>query len=122
MWYFILKVSPKPDTENAKEAGGAYVNCWIDFREEEGAPSIWQSFILIVQGGFTKKHKRPPGFKRETTTMIQKVCETFWRPRRIVEVSSFTNGVLMVRKKNLLNSSRNRTRAWSGLAMSGLLC
>jgi hypothetical protein len=45
MWYFILKVSPKPNTELAKEAGGAYVNCWIDFREKEGAEHLAKFYL-----------------------------------------------------------------------------
>jgi hypothetical protein len=49
MWYFVLKVSPKPDTENAKEFGGAYVNCWIDFREQIGAEHL-AKFYLDQEG------------------------------------------------------------------------
>ena len=45
MWYFILKVSPKPNTEIAKEAGGAYVNCWIDFREKEGVEDLAKFYL-----------------------------------------------------------------------------
>lgn len=49
MWYFMLKVSPKPDTELAKEAGGAFVNCWIDYREKEGPRTSRK--VLSVSGG-----------------------------------------------------------------------
>ena len=45
MWYFILKVSPKPDTPLATEAGGAFVNCWIDFREQEGAEHLAKFYL-----------------------------------------------------------------------------
>jgi hypothetical protein len=45
MWYFILRVSPKPNTELAKEAGGAYVNCWINFREKEGAEHLAKFYL-----------------------------------------------------------------------------
>lgn len=47
MWYFILKVSPKPNKEMAKEAGGAYVNCWINFRERELAPMFDQDVGIL---------------------------------------------------------------------------
>lgn len=45
MWYFILKVTPKPDTPLASEAGGAFVNCWIDFREQEGAEHLAKFYL-----------------------------------------------------------------------------
>ena len=49
MWYFVLRVSPKPDTKLAREAGGAFVNCWIDFREKDGAEHL-AKFYLAQQG------------------------------------------------------------------------
>ena len=45
MWYFLLKVFPKPHTELAKEAGGAFVNCWINFREKEGAEHLAKFYL-----------------------------------------------------------------------------
>ena len=45
MWYFIIKVFPKPNTEIGKEAGGAYVNCWINFREKEGAEHLAKFYL-----------------------------------------------------------------------------
>jgi len=48
MWYFMLKVSPKPETELAKEAGGAFVNCWINFREKEGAEHLAKFYLAEV--------------------------------------------------------------------------
>ena len=49
MWYFVLKVSPKPKTQHATEAAGAFVNCWIDFREQEGAEHL-AKFYLSQEG------------------------------------------------------------------------
>lgn len=49
VWYFIFKVSPKPNTSLAEEAGGAFVNCWIDFREQEGAKHL-AKFYLDQEG------------------------------------------------------------------------
>jgi len=49
MWYFVLKVSHKPDTELAKDAGGAFVNCWINFREKDGAENL-AKFYLAQEG------------------------------------------------------------------------
>jgi hypothetical protein len=49
MFYFVLKVSPKPDTELAKEAGGAYVSCWVNFSEWEGAEHL-AKFYLAKEG------------------------------------------------------------------------
>jgi hypothetical protein len=49
MWYFVLKVSPKPKTQLAIEAAGAFVNCWIDFREQEGAEQL-AKFYLTQEG------------------------------------------------------------------------
>jgi len=45
MWYFVLRVSPRPDTELATEFGGAFVNCWIDFREQEGAEHLAKFYV-----------------------------------------------------------------------------
>jgi hypothetical protein len=45
MWYFTLKVSPKPNTALSKEAGGAYVNCWINFREQDGAEHLAKFYL-----------------------------------------------------------------------------
>ncbi len=49
MWYSIIKVSPKPDTQLATEAAGAFVNCWIDFKEKEGAEHL-AKFYLAQEG------------------------------------------------------------------------
>ena len=45
MWYFSLRVSPKPNTELAKEAGGAYACCWVNYREEEGAEHLAKFYL-----------------------------------------------------------------------------
>lgn len=45
----IIKVSPKSDTLLATEAAGAFVNCWIDFREKEGAEHL-AKFYLAQEG------------------------------------------------------------------------
>ena len=49
MWYFILKVSPQPDTQLATQTSGAFVNCWIDFRERDGA-ELLAKFYLAQEG------------------------------------------------------------------------
>jgi TRAP-type mannitol/chloroaromatic compound transport system substrate-binding protein len=49
MWYFELRISPKPDSDSAKEAAGAFVNCWIDFRERQGAEQL-AKFYLDQEG------------------------------------------------------------------------
>ena len=45
MWYFVLKVSPKPETHLVTEFGGAFVNCWIDFKEREGAEHLTKFYV-----------------------------------------------------------------------------
>ena len=45
MWYFELKVSPKPDSDLSQEAAGAFVNCWIDFREQQGAEQLAKFYL-----------------------------------------------------------------------------
>jgi hypothetical protein len=45
MWYFLIRASPKPGTELAKEAGGAYINCWVNFQLEEGAEYLAKFYI-----------------------------------------------------------------------------
>lgn len=45
MWYFIIEVSPKPETPPATETGGAFVNCWIDYREQSGAEQLAKFYL-----------------------------------------------------------------------------
>jgi len=45
MWYFIIKASPKPDTPQAKEAGGAYVSCWVNFLIDDGAEHLAKFYV-----------------------------------------------------------------------------
>jgi hypothetical protein len=45
MWYFIIKASPKPNTEQAEDSGGAYVSCWINFMIEDGAEHVAKFYV-----------------------------------------------------------------------------
>ena len=45
MWYFIIRASPTPDTEQAEDSGGAYVNCWINFLIEDGAEHLAKFYV-----------------------------------------------------------------------------
>lgn len=40
MWLIRYSVIPKPNTSAYKEAGGAYVNCWILFAWQDGAEHL----------------------------------------------------------------------------------
>ena len=50
MYHFLFEAHPKPDTEAAKSCGGAFVNCWIDFRDQWGADQLAR--ILIENEGW----------------------------------------------------------------------
>ncbi len=45
MFLFTIVAKPKPENEEHKEEGGAYVNAYIDFKEEEGAEVIARYYI-----------------------------------------------------------------------------
>ena len=45
MYLFVIQATPGPNAEVGDEAerqniGGAYVNCWIDYRDYEGAEHL----------------------------------------------------------------------------------
>ena len=45
MYLFTIIAKPKPDNLDHKESGGAFVNAYIDFKEEEGAEVLARYFI-----------------------------------------------------------------------------
>ena len=45
MYFFNILAAPKPGTEQAEDAGGAYVNCWINFPLEDGAELLARFYI-----------------------------------------------------------------------------
>jgi hypothetical protein len=45
MWYFLIRAAPRPGTDLAQEAGGAYINCWVNFQLEEGAEHLAKFYI-----------------------------------------------------------------------------
>jgi hypothetical protein len=45
MYYFLIQATPRPDSEEAKEASGAYVNCWINFPLKGGAELLARHYI-----------------------------------------------------------------------------
>ena len=53
MYYFVIHARPNPDKERdeqAADAAGAYVCCWIDFKDFEGAELLARHYI--VQAGW----------------------------------------------------------------------
>ncbi|WP_299873591.1 hypothetical protein [uncultured Cocleimonas sp.] len=45
MFIFTIVAKPKPDNNESKELGGAYVNAYINFKDEEGAEVIARYYI-----------------------------------------------------------------------------
>lgn len=45
MFLFTIVAKPSPDNEEYKNAGGAYINVWIDFKEQEAAEAIAKFYI-----------------------------------------------------------------------------
>ena len=57
MWYFLMKVLPKAGTVLANEAAGAFVSCWIDFREKDGAEHL-AKYYLDEEGWESRRDSR----------------------------------------------------------------
>jgi hypothetical protein len=45
MYMFTFLARPNPDNAEYEKAGGAYVNCYIDFREPTGARLLAEHYI-----------------------------------------------------------------------------
>ena len=51
MFVITVRVEPKPGTDLAEEAGGAFAVCWIDFALQDGAEHLAKFYI--EQAGWT---------------------------------------------------------------------
>jgi hypothetical protein len=45
MFFFNITAGPKPGDERTADAGGAYVNCWVNFQIEDGAELLARFYI-----------------------------------------------------------------------------
>jgi len=63
MWYFLIKTVPRGD--DAKQFGGAYVNCWINFQREDGAQQL-ALFYLEKEGWRIEGVEETKSVGRET--------------------------------------------------------
>lgn len=45
LFYFMIHAQPTASRSGAHRLGGAYVNCWIDFRNREGALLLARHFV-----------------------------------------------------------------------------
>lgn len=45
MHFFMIHATPKPGTEQTETVGGAYVNCWINFKLRDGAEVLARHYI-----------------------------------------------------------------------------
>lgn len=45
MLCLMLIATPDADNDEFKQVGGAYVNCWIDFPQEDGAEMLARHYI-----------------------------------------------------------------------------
>lgn len=45
MHYFMIEVTPTAENPAAKELGGAYVGCWINFLIEDGAELLARHYL-----------------------------------------------------------------------------
>ncbi|PSB14960.1 hypothetical protein C7B61_18955 [filamentous cyanobacterium CCP1] len=45
MHFFTIHATPDPESEHAETAGGAYANCWIDFKQRDGAEVLARYYI-----------------------------------------------------------------------------
>lgn len=51
MFVITLQVAPQPGTAQAREVGGAYAVCWIDFSLQDGAEQLAKFYV--EQAGWT---------------------------------------------------------------------
>lgn len=65
MWYFLMKVPPKAGTALANQAAGAFVSCWIDFREKDGAEHL-AKYYLDEEGWDHEETQEAVWVERET--------------------------------------------------------
>ena len=59
----MLVATPYPDNDEFKEVVGAYVNCWINFSQEDGAELLARHYI--TQAGWQ------PGVLQECTPVSE---------------------------------------------------
>lgn len=45
MFYFRIEATPSLENEADAETGGAFVNCWIDFKIQDGAEELARYYI-----------------------------------------------------------------------------
>jgi hypothetical protein len=45
MHFFTIHAIPDPESEHAETAGGAYANCWIDFKQKDGAELLARYYM-----------------------------------------------------------------------------
>lgn len=45
MFLFVIEAIPKPTSPHFEEVGGAYVQCWIDFIQEQGAEHLARYYL-----------------------------------------------------------------------------
>jgi hypothetical protein len=45
MHYFTIRAAPKPGTEQARDSGGAYVSCWVNFKIRDGAELLAKHYV-----------------------------------------------------------------------------
>jgi hypothetical protein len=45
MWFFTIRALPKPESQLARETGGAYVSCWVNFQLQDGAELLAKYYI-----------------------------------------------------------------------------
>ncbi|NQT20219.1 MAG: hypothetical protein HQ592_10985 [Planctomycetes bacterium] len=46
MFLFTILAKPSPGNGEASDAGGAFVNVWVDFKEQSGAEHIARYYIV----------------------------------------------------------------------------
>jgi hypothetical protein len=45
VFFFTFEATPAPDSENAATDGGAYINCWVNFKQYDGAEVLARYYI-----------------------------------------------------------------------------
>src|SRR6185436_16258739 len=105
MWYFLIKTVPLED--DAKEIGGAYVNCWINFQLEDGAQQLAR-FYLEKDGWRIEAVEKTEWVGRETYEDNPDGLNSLPKQNRTVLHFSLTHGPRMAKTKKLIDEPKTQ--------------
>ena len=64
MFIYVIKAKPTAKSKYSKDIAGAYVNCWIDFKDSRAGQRLAE--MLIEDADWTVLSKRPGRWEYKT--------------------------------------------------------